>query len=124
MWRATAGKDVKVLSDAEIINSTTTDDWETEAEFVNDISEQESRWGSKTVYNSGHQASVPLDSLRSTVLSDDAVVKAKQLENMPKSSEGYGGKFGVQKDRVDKVPCIILIGIDCPHLIIKQFLVC
>lgn len=27
----------------------------------------------------------------------------KQKENIPKASYGYGGKFGVEKDRMDKV---------------------
>lgn len=29
--------------------------------------------------------------------------QAKKAEEMPKASEGYGGKFGVQTDRMDKV---------------------
>lgn len=27
----------------------------------------------------------------------------KQKEHIPKASYGYGGKFGVEKDRMDKV---------------------
>lgn len=30
-------------------------------------------------------------------------LQEKKLAEMPKASEGYGGKFGVQKDRMDKV---------------------
>jgi len=102
MWRSVAGKDVKILSESDVIN-TATEDWETDAEFFNDISEKDSRWGSKTVSQSGHQSSIALDALRSTALADDAKLKSKLFENMPKASEGYGGKFGVQTDRVDKV---------------------
>jgi len=29
------------------------DDWETDADFVNDVTEEEQRWGSKTVAGSG-----------------------------------------------------------------------
>lgn len=29
--------------------------------------------------------------------------QVKQKENTPKASYGYGGKFGVEKDRMDKV---------------------
>lgn len=29
------------------------DDWETDPDFVNDVTEQEQRWGSKTVDGSG-----------------------------------------------------------------------
>lgn len=31
------------------------DDWETDPDFVNDVSEKEQRWGAKTVKGSGHQ---------------------------------------------------------------------
>lgn len=35
--------------------------------------------------------------------SEHVSLKQKELENMPKASHGYGGKFGVQEDRMDKV---------------------
>lgn len=38
----------------------------------NDVSEKESRWGSKTVEGSGHQESISLDQLRKDILIDDA----------------------------------------------------
>jgi len=37
------------------------------------------------------------------VRTDDDDVKTKEMEAGPKASYGYGGKFGVQKDRMDKV---------------------
>uniref|UniRef100_A0A915K8X9 SH3 domain-containing protein n=1 Tax=Romanomermis culicivorax TaxID=13658 RepID=A0A915K8X9_ROMCU len=78
------------------------DSWETEADFVNDMDEKSSRWGAKTVEKSGHQSSVSLDALRKEVVESDSHLKEKLLETMPKPSLGYGGKFGVQTDRVDK----------------------
>lgn len=36
---------------------------------------------------------------REEVISCDAETKKKELESGPKASYGYGGKFGVQKDR-------------------------
>lgn len=51
MWKATAG--------LQIQNTNTTaedDDWETDPDFVNDVSEQEQRWGSKTIEGSGRTA--------------------------------------------------------------------
>lgn len=30
-------------------------------------------------------------------------LKEKELETGPKASHGYGGKFGVEQDRMDKV---------------------
>lgn len=44
-----------------------------------------------------------MDQLRQNVQQDYEQVKTKELESGPKASYGYGGKFGVQKDRMDKV---------------------
>lgn len=41
--------------------------------------------------------------LRETVSTEHSSLKAKELNDMPKASHGYGGKFGVQEDRMDKV---------------------
>lgn len=41
--------------------------------------------------------------LRETVNTEHTSLKQKELETMPKASHGYGGKFGVQQDRMDKV---------------------
>lgn len=47
MWKSSAGVDV----DVSVEN--TDDDWETDPDFVNDVSEEEQRWGSRTVPGSG-----------------------------------------------------------------------
>ncbi|VIO94260.1 Src substrate cortactin, putative [Brugia malayi] len=78
------------------------DDWDTDPDFINDVNEKESRWGAKTVEGSGHLESVSLDQLRKDVIKSDGLIKAKKASEMPKASEGYGGKFGVQRDRMDK----------------------
>ncbi|KAK4468121.1 hypothetical protein MN116_008288 [Schistosoma mekongi] len=75
------------------------DDWETEPDFVNDVTEKEQRWGSKTVAGSGHQASIDMLALKEEVKKADCLAK---LKIAPKPSYGYGGKFGVEKDRMDK----------------------
>ena len=36
------------------------------------------------------------------ILKADGVAQERTLAEMPKASDGYGGKFGVQTDRVDK----------------------
>lgn len=41
--------------------------------------------------------------LRETVSTEHSSLKQKELNAMPKASHGYGGKFGVQEDRMDKV---------------------
>lgn len=41
--------------------------------------------------------------LRSKVSQEHEVLKKKELEAAPKASYGYGGKFGTERDRMDKV---------------------
>ena len=44
-----------------------------------------------------------LKKLGQEVAKDDAQYKQKELNEKGSGSYGYGGKFGVQKDRMDKV---------------------
>uniref|UniRef100_A0A3B5BI46 Cortactin n=1 Tax=Stegastes partitus TaxID=144197 RepID=A0A3B5BI46_9TELE len=88
MWRAGVGQSIQVAVDDG------GDDWETDPDFENDVSEKEQRWGAKTVAGSGHQEHIDIHRLRETVSTEHTSLKQKELEAMPKASEGYGGKFG------------------------------
>uniref|UniRef100_A0A1I7XT71 SH3 domain-containing protein n=1 Tax=Heterorhabditis bacteriophora TaxID=37862 RepID=A0A1I7XT71_HETBA len=96
MWRSTVG--VK----APLTMKQDDDEWETDPDFVNDITEKDSRWGAKTVEGSGHQSHFNMEELRQEALKADKIHQEKKLIGMPRASEGYGGKFGIQKDRMDK----------------------
>ncbi|XP_047678258.1 src substrate protein p85 isoform X4 [Tachysurus fulvidraco] len=96
MWKAAAGHSLSVNVDEG------NDDWETDPDFENDVTEKEQRWGAKTVVGSGHQEHINIHQLREKVSSEHCDLKQRELENMPKASHGYGGKFGVQEDRMDK----------------------
>uniref|UniRef100_A0A669PNR4 Cortactin n=1 Tax=Phasianus colchicus TaxID=9054 RepID=A0A669PNR4_PHACC len=96
MWKATAGHAIAVSQDDGA------DDWETDPDFVNDVSEKEQRWGAKTVKGSGHQEHINIHQLRENVFQEHQTIKEKELETGPKASHGYGGKFGVEQDRMDK----------------------
>ncbi|XP_058606815.1 src substrate cortactin-like [Onychostoma macrolepis] len=96
MWKAAAGQSVSVSVDDG------GDDWETDPDFENDVSEKEQRWGAKTVAGSGHQEHINIHKLRERVSSEHSELKQKELEHMPQASHGYGGKFGLQQDRMDK----------------------
>ncbi|KAI4900681.1 hypothetical protein NFI96_018738 [Prochilodus magdalenae] len=96
MWKAAAGRSVSVTVDEGA------DDWETDPDFENDVSEKEQRWGAKTVEGSGHQEHINIHQLREKVSCEHSELKQKELATMPKASHGYGGKFGVQQDRMDK----------------------
>ena len=45
--------------------------------------------------------------LREQVTNDDASLKKKQFDAGPKASHGYGGEFGVEHDRMDKVGDVV-----------------
>ncbi|OWR41887.1 cortactin [Danaus plexippus plexippus] len=90
MWKAAT--DVVAPTPAEA------DDWETDPDFVNDVTEQEQRWGP----GGRHVEAIDMAKLREEVLEADKQIKQKQYEEGPKPSYGYGGKFGVQQDRMDK----------------------
>eukprot|EP00069_Balaena_mysticetus_P022564 bmy_14355T0 len=97
MWKASAGHTVSITQD-----DAGADDWETDPDFVNDVSEKEQRWGAKTVQGSGHQEHINIHKLRENVFQEHQTLKEKELETGPKASHGYGGKFGVEQDRMDK----------------------
>ncbi|NXA15698.1 HCLS1 protein, partial [Sapayoa aenigma] len=96
MWKAVVGHDVSVKVEAQ------GDDWDTDPDFVNDISEKEQRWGAKTIEGSGRAGHIDIHQLRSKVSEEHEVIKKKELETGPKASYGYGGKFGTEQDRMDK----------------------
>ncbi|KAF1452934.1 Hematopoietic lineage cell-specific protein, partial [Spheniscus mendiculus] len=96
MWKAVVGHDVSVKVDAQ------GDDWDTDPDFVNDISEKEQRWGAKTIEGSGRAEHIDIHQLRNKVSEEHEVIKKKELETGPKASYGYGGKFGTEQDRMDK----------------------
>lgn len=41
--------------------------------------------------------------LRENVFQEHKSLKEKELQTGPNASHGYGGKFGVEQDRMDKV---------------------
>ncbi|KFV73037.1 Hematopoietic lineage cell-specific protein [Dryobates pubescens] len=96
MWKAAVGHDVSVKVEAQ------GDDWDTDPDFVNDLSEKEQRWGAKTIAGSGRAEHIDIHQLRSKVSEEHEVIKKKELETGPKASYGYGGKFGTERDRMDK----------------------
>ncbi|XP_009688204.1 hematopoietic lineage cell-specific protein isoform X1 [Struthio camelus] len=96
MWKAVVGHNVSVKVESQ------GDDWDTDPDFVNDISEKEQRWGAKTIEGSGRAEHIDIHQLRNKVSEEHEVIKKKELETGPKASYGYGGKFGTEQDRMDK----------------------
>ena len=74
------------------------DDWETDPDFVNDVTEEQQRWGGDR--DAGH---IDMDSLRHEIRREDTLAMEKRMqEDGYKTSAGYGGKFGLLEDRKDK----------------------
>jgi len=98
MWRAQAGHNVKLEADQA------DDDWDTDADFVNDISEEQQRWGAKSVAGSveSSKQAVDLSAVRESTVSSHNKLTQEQYNAKPTFAHGYGGKYGVQTDRVDK----------------------
>ncbi|XP_028139112.1 src substrate cortactin [Diabrotica virgifera virgifera] len=99
MWKAAAGHQINISND-----NNEDDEWETDPDFVNDVDEQQQRWGSTTVEGSGRTAgAIDMDKLRKETEESDAKKKKKELEEGEHNpSYGYGGKFGIEKDRMDQ----------------------
>ncbi|CAG0879959.1 unnamed protein product [Darwinula stevensoni] len=101
MWRAGVGHDVKGNStNGTKSGNAENDDWETDPDYVNDVTEEEQRWGPKGVGRS--VGAIDMKQFREEIQKDDAELKRKQMEAGPQASFGYGGKFGVETDRMDK----------------------
>merc|ERR1712112_777797 len=81
-----------------IMKADSDDDWETDPDFVNDMSEEQQRWG-----GARDTGTLDMEKFREEIKQEDAAAGAKRGQQEGyKSSTGYGGKFGVEKDRMDK----------------------
>ncbi|XP_055679520.1 src substrate cortactin [Lutzomyia longipalpis] len=94
MWKATAGRDTQAFGNV----NNGDDDWETDPDFVNDVTEEEQRWGSKGGRTAG---AIDMEKLRTETEQADAEKKKKALDET-NPGYGYGGKFGLEADRMDK----------------------
>lgn len=73
------------------------DDWDTDPDFIRDIDEMEQRWGPKRT-----GGSINMSELINEVRQDHEKMREKfQHPSQTDHSDGFGGKFGIQKDRMD-----------------------
>ncbi|KAG5458637.1 MAG: hypothetical protein BJ554DRAFT_1101 [Olpidium bornovanus] len=97
MWKSTVGHEDKLKAaglgagSAAGAAADDNDDWKTDANFVNDVSEKETRWGSKGVPGSGRDD----EKLAKKVISEHEAAVKNEYHSKPNFSTGYGGKFGV-----------------------------
>ncbi|CAG9810821.1 unnamed protein product [Chironomus riparius] len=75
------------------------DDWETDPNFENKATEEEQRWGT----SADRGAAINMQQLIEETEKADDDKKKKLVEDTGLTGRhGYGGKFGVEKDRMDK----------------------
>ncbi|NXJ00644.1 HCLS1 protein, partial [Psophia crepitans] len=99
MWKAVVGHDVSVKVEAQ------TDDWDTDPDFVLVQWHRDTPAGCMCLHNptvTCHDFLTSIHQLRNKVSEEHEVIKKKELETGPKASYGYGGKFGTERDRMDK----------------------
>ena len=99
MWKSSQAKNGSSSSTKVVIPSLTNDDdddWETDPDYVNNVNEEQQRWG-----GARDPAALNMDEFREDVKREaDAAMKKKA--SLDPYSRGYGGKFGVEQDRMDK----------------------
>ncbi|NXH69516.1 HCLS1 protein, partial [Hydrobates tethys] len=98
MWKAAVGHDVSVKVEAQ------GDDWDTDPDFVGHRDTPAGCMGlhNATVTCPDSLCLTSIHQLRNKVSEEHEVIKKKELETGPKASYGYGGKFGTERDRMDK----------------------
>ena len=116
MWKAAAGTNAKLPTVKTVVNhQNDEDEWETDPDYINNVTEEEQRWGGgrtagaiEYVYLNVSSHSVltiffflgySMNALREQTAKEDSEIKKKLMSQAPQASYGYGGKFGVQQDR-------------------------
>ena len=67
------------------------------------MTEKQSRWGSKEINTGNSEVVHRMDDLRQDVISTHNTNVQQGYFQKQQQSKGYGGGFGVQSDRQDKV---------------------
>ncbi|NXL05856.1 HCLS1 protein, partial [Mesembrinibis cayennensis] len=96
MWKAVVGHDVSVKVEAQ------GDDWDTDPDFVVSVWSGCMGLHNPTATHPDSLCLISIHQLRNKVSEEHEVIKKKELETGPKASYGYGGKFGTERDRMDK----------------------
>ncbi|KAI9220253.1 hypothetical protein BC828DRAFT_383973 [Blastocladiella britannica] len=114
-WKAAVGRSSAASATAATTTATTAattaskkvvdddDDWETDPDFVNDVSEKASRWGSKsvpeTMAKSEGDDPADLAAIRDAVRAQHDAKVVAEYKKEGGFSRGYGGAYGVEKKK-------------------------
>uniref|UniRef100_A0A8C6MRP5 Uncharacterized protein n=1 Tax=Mus spicilegus TaxID=10103 RepID=A0A8C6MRP5_MUSSI len=92
MWKASAGHAVSITQD-----DGRADDWKTDPDFVNDVSEKEQRWCAKTVQGSGTKNTSTFTSFKRMVDQSTVGFEYQGKTEKNASQKDYSSGFKVCK---------------------------
>ena len=101
MWKSAVGNKTdakaKMVNDEVVIvpeiSKAADDDWETDPDYVNDVTEESQRWG-----GARDTGVLDMDKFREEMVKEADQATKKKI-NSDSFSRGYGGKFGVESDQ-------------------------
>jgi len=92
MWKAAVGSNI---APSTLSCQDDDDDWDTDPNYVNNVTEEEQRWGGKA----RTAGAIDMSALREQTTKEHSELKKKSTSQGPQASYGYGGKFGLEQDR-------------------------
>ncbi|KAK6488367.1 hematopoietic lineage cell-specific protein-like, partial [Huso huso] len=98
MWKSVVGHNVSVKVEAE------GDDWDTDPDFVNDVSEQEQRWGAKTIEGSGAASTSVCTSYGSTCRRSTRRRRRRSWRRGPRPRTDTGASLGWRRTAWTRLP--------------------
>ena len=99
MWKRTVssgGPQLANRNGSNVYSNNDDDDWETDPDYINDVSEEEQRWGG--VRTAG---AIDMNEFRADVQRENLEVTKRKVSDIDQA-RGFGGKFGIEEDRMDK----------------------
>ena len=104
MWKSAVGNKTdakaKMVNDEVVIvpemSNAADDDWETDPDYINDVTEESQRWG-----GARDTGVLDMNKFREEMVKE-ADEATKKKVNSDSFSRGYGGKFGLESSQNDK----------------------
>ena len=94
MWKSTTGNNIP--SQASKLN-TDDDDWETDPNYINDVSEQDQRWAPGAKDNSSPKAPTNMTGLTKQVITQNELDSKKKWEAL--NGKDIKNSYGVDKTK-------------------------
>ena len=93
MWKSTAGN----TASTPLTKAAEEDDWETDPNYVNDVSEKDQRWAAGTKESSATTAPINLNHLSKQVINQNEADVKKNWESL--NGKDIKNSYGVDKNK-------------------------